>query len=318
MASPKSPRSRRNVDIAVSALLGDWLVHRHGNAWRSVCPIHDGADNPTAFRVEAGGYWRCFACGEHGPLTRLVMLLDGVSFSQAQEILDDLPSEKHSIPEGWSMPATWAEAKALLTKYPVLPEETLLDFKGNCPMYLVYRGFDPPLLRRYEIGYSYDEQRVVFPVRDIKGQLVGKTTRRDHDEEDGTPKYRHDVFSKSQHLYGLHLHREVPALYICEGQLDSIRLTQLGQPAVAIMGSAISLAQADLLHRVKTSQYVLMLDNDEAGQKGTDRCLSLLVRMPAIARKLYVASYEGDDPGGLDSLKHIQVVPWLQRQLALV
>jgi DNA primase len=165
-------------------------------------------------------------------------------------------------------------------------------------------------LEMFEIGYNKNRCKIVLPIRDVKGKLVGFTERMDYDGEG--PKYWHDHFSKSDHLYGLHLlaGKPVKRLFLTEGQLDSVRLWQLGLRACAIMGSSISQEQVRLLvDNVHCEKLVLAFDNDEAGEKATLHAARLLAKT-RFSSTLYCAKYPGKDPGELTSLKGIKLEPW--------
>ena len=306
----KTHRRSNNVEAAVFALLEDWLVHKGPDrGWRSVCPLHPDAKNPTSFHVDETGYWRCYACHEHGPLHTLAVALHGIT---GHQFLEALP-EKFNTFEGVEIPPSYEKARAAMTQYETLPEDTITPFRTHCPFYLVSRGFEPKALQRYNIGYDNESNRIVLPMRDLKGVLVGLTYRQDGDEgRSWGPKYLHDRFSKAKHLYGLHLWKGKPIdrLYLTEGQLDTVRLYQLGAAAAAIMGSSVSLAQAEHLTKCPAKQIVLMFDNDDAGRTATNRSIELLTSMPAVGRRLHIATYKGKDPGDLSSLAGVTSTPW--------
>ncbi|TWR48027.1 hypothetical protein FIV35_26185 [Pseudomonas rhodesiae] len=139
--------------------------------------------------------------------------------------------------------------------------------------------------------------RVIFPIHDEKGQLLGLAGRVSGVSSESTvPKYQFTrEFPKSTVLYradfAFKLVRSEAkkgnkklVIYLCEGFLDALRFESLGFPAVAIMGSSISEAQVGLLQSLSHSlpktaslTVVVSFDRDEAGLRGAaDACLKLL------------------------------------------
>ena len=87
--------------------------------------------------------------------------------------------------------------------------------------------------------------------------------------------YNHSL-KKSKLLFGGHLINEAPLIYVTEGPLDAMWLDQAGYPAVALLGAYMSKAQAELLQEFPVGEVVLCFDNDEAGQIGLGKALTVL------------------------------------------
>lgn len=93
----------------------------------------------------------------------------------------------------------------------------------------------------------------------------------------GFPKYLYNQsLRKSKLLFGGHLINDAPLIYVTEGPLDAMWLDQAGYPAVALLGAYMSRAQADLLQEFSVGEVVLCFDNDEAGQIGLGKALTVL------------------------------------------
>jgi hypothetical protein len=145
-------------------------------------------------------------------------------------------------------------------------------------------------------------QRVLIPIRDRGGQLVGLAARAISPSE--TPKYRlPSGFGRGQHLYGLDVVRdelrgsESPLdLYVVEGVFDALRLRSLGQQAVAILGSQITDVQAALLEELsgdaaglgRVLRVHLFLDHDPAGLSAAARTLPRLLAASARSTAPYL------------------------------
>ncbi len=136
---------------------------------------------------------------------------------------------------------------------------------------------------RGEEYFDKNEGRVIFPLADKEGQVIGFSARRLNDDED-TSKYINTaetpVFHKSEVLYNYH-NAKVSALsdkyvYVLEGFMDVIALAKAGiNSAVAIMGTALTNEHIELLKKLK-AEVRLCLDSDYAGQKNTFKAAKML------------------------------------------
>jgi DNA primase len=246
------------------------------------------------------------------------MFLKGLTFKQAKDALDSgtnpIFRSMEQVPE---LPA-WKDRKSNEDKYPLMREAVLGAYRGQYPNYLVERGFSIEAMKRFEIGYDTQRYKIVLPVRDYKKRLVGLTYRIDFDQDKDQPaKYWHDNFLKSYHLYGLHLvyQKKIKRLFLVEGQLDAVRMCQLGYYAVAVMGSDLSNEQVSLIIRhCRAEQIVLAFDNDEAGEKCRHIAMTKLVPT-AYGPTLAVMKYPGKDPGALTEADRLTLIPWYRTSL---
>jgi len=307
-------QSRKDFTVLIRQLLTPYDLWEQGAGhYRSCCPVHGGA-NKSSFVIDSVGRWRCHSCKAWGDLTKLVSILTGISLKQAKETIGNAPDRLMT-----ELPtlSTWEEhRKGKGPNYSVLSEATLGPYRRYCPGYLVARDFSELVLKEYEIGYDNHNCRIVIPARDAEGRLVGLTYRTDFDIP-GRPKYWHDQWDKSAHLWGLHKHagKLVENFFLVEGQLDAVRLSQLGQPAAAIMGSSISSMQISVLVRnVRCKRLVLMFDNDEAGVSATKQVLKALSKT-RFSKSTYIASYEAKDPGELRRMKGVVIRHWTKALL---
>ena len=170
--------------------------------------------------------------------------------------------------------------------------------------------------RSRENGRPYDRfrSRIMFPLADIRGRVLGFGARAmDFEERPGRaeggggrrPKYLNtsdnDVYHKGLHLYGADLARAQAAragkVILCEGYTDVIALHQAGmRNAVGLMGTALTSEQVGELARM--AQTVLMaLDADTAGQEAMLRASALAAKRKLELR--VVALPEGADPAEL-------------------
>ena len=185
---------------------------------------------------------------------------------------------------------------------------------GPAREYLAERGLGEEVLRTYRVGYApsawdkvllvtrragfsqeeliaaglvirserskgrvYDRfrRRIIFPLADMRGRVVGFGARAMATDEHGGAKYinspESDIFHKGRILYGAHLARGAAAkaasVIVTEGYTDVIALHQAGLAnAICIMGTSLTEDQVGELVRL-APRSVLALDADNAGQE---------------------------------------------------
>ncbi len=126
--------------------------------------------------------------------------------------------------------------------------------------------------------YDRFRDRVMFPIRNVKGECIGFGGRVMGDEK---PKYLNSpetpVFSKGRELYGLYearqALREQGYVLVTEGYMDVVALAQLGFPnAVATLGTACTPDHVQKLFRF-TDSVVFSFDGDAAGRRAARKAL---------------------------------------------
>jgi DNA primase len=186
--------------------------------------------------------------------------------------------------------------------------------------YLQKRGISEKTIKKYRIGLITEEMyqwiqrkdksiritrdfvnRIVFPVG--YKLLVGRTLESEPEEKKyvNTPGFR-----KAETLYNLERVRGQEKVYVTEGIMDAILLTEAGYPAVAMLGSSLSEKQAELLQGFRV---ILTPDGDRAGKKGVRKSAEAL-RLAGfdLLYDVEVAVLpEKTDPAGL-AAEHIDVL----------
>jgi DNA primase len=151
----------------------------------------------------------------------------------------------------------------------------------------VFPSYDDPLLAESGLvivnededkRYDRFRDRVMFPIRNVKGECIGFGGRV---LGDGSPKYLNSpetpVFSKGRELYGLfearNALREHGYVLVTEGYMDVVALAQLGFPnVVATLGTACTAEHVHKLFRF-TDSVVFSFDGDEAGRRAARKAL---------------------------------------------
>ena len=145
--------------------------------------------------------------------------------------------------------------------------------KGYVPDWIFERGFNKQTLLEWECGID-TYRNLVIPIHDKSSREVGWVTRQYKQE----PKYLYSKgLKKSKVLFGSHKITKCDFVCITEGTLDTMWLNQNGFNSVALLGAHMSKIQEELLVKLPTNELVLCLDNDEAGQMGSEKistCIS--------------------------------------------
>ena len=302
------------------------------------CKQHSGdGDNPTAWswRMDLGK-WVCWThhCEEDrgNDIFGLVSNVKGTNFRETVEwITQTLESKNINIDEAVADPVNAHRGNKLHIHEPL--SEDNLKFLAQDPQYLLNRDFDAESLRKYEVGLwsrlgTYMHDRVVFPVRDHEGHLIGYTGRTVHPPkhfEDRDLKYmkwvhgrhynrwpkRGDLFTSSI-LYNLFQAKRYlgisKKLILVEGPLDGMKLDEAGiHNWVATLGTSFCHAHRTLLIKHGVTDLYVAYDNDDPtkykdnqspGEKGWERMQRIVGDLFQLHRVLLP---QGKDCGDLNT-----------------
>nr|VFK01433.1 MAG: DNA primase [Candidatus Kentron sp. H]VFK01460.1 MAG: DNA primase [Candidatus Kentron sp. H]VFK05035.1 MAG: DNA primase [Candidatus Kentron sp. H] len=157
--------------------------------------------------------------------------------------------------------------------------------------------------RPYDRPYDRFRNRIIFPIRDGRGRVIGFGGRV---LGDGTPKYLNSpetaVFHKGRELYGLYQQtRQSPGtplrILVVEGYMDVLALAQQGiRYALATLGTATTTEHLNRIYRI-ASDVVFCFDADTAGRKAAWRALETLLPLLRDGRQAsFMFLPEGEDP----------------------
>lgn len=299
----------------------------------ATCPLarweHSGGrDEHPSFGVSivpnGVSYYRCFACGARGDLVQLLFRMSrhGMKVDHLQSLvsqgnkisLDDLQKTlrsasyfggKSAAPD--VAPPTGSPL-TLVSDFPpedfkfdvnVIPESVLSYFDPLPQVVQEHLRTDRRLydqtIKKWELCWHEDRERIAIPVRDMHERLVNITGRAYNDVK---PKYLHTTgFRRDLVLYGENFLPKdgVDVGYLVEGFFDAIYLTQVGLPAVAVMGSNLSQMQAEKVCHFMRS--VVVVPDGDAGGKilGDSASRVLSARLPVRV----VTLPQGKDPDEL-------------------
>ncbi len=166
---------------------------------------------------------------------------------------------------------------------------------------------DAGMLVTNDRGRTYDRfrERVMFPIRDKRGRVIGFGGRV---MGDAMPKYLNspetDIFHKGRQLYGLYEaqqdNAEPPRLLVVEGYMDVVALAQYDiNYAVASLGTSTTAEHIQLLFRV-TNSVICCYDGDRAGREAAWRALETALPYMTDGRQLrFMFLPDGEDPDTL-------------------
>lgn len=311
------------------------------------CPFHE--ERTPSFSVNpAQGLFYCFGCHKGGDMITFVKETQGLDFAGSIEWLADrfrIPLEyEEASPEQEARRERSQRLRALLEQAAAYYERTLWETEvGSLARdYLKGRNLGEPISREFRLGLAlggdslsrkamakgftqqelraaglsrvrggdYFQRRLLFPLADARGRIVGFQARRLYEDDPLAAKYvntpESELFHKGSIVYGLDRARGAIAredrACVVEGNTDVIALRQVGfEPVVASMGTALTEQHLRELGRLSKRLW-LAFDGDAAGEAATLRGMELAVQQGFEVK--VVALPHGvdpaDDPSGFE------------------
>jgi len=289
-------------------------LKKTGANFVACCPFHQ--EKTPSFSVSPSKqFYHCFGCGAHGSAISFLIDHDGLNFIDAIHELAKVvglkvPNQVDEKPEKKKENIVLEDSLILAKKY----YQARLKASPEAIKYLKSRGLTGEIAKQFSIGFApggwnnlnevfkdYDNDvliksglinknekgkrydrfrnRIMFPIYNAKGQLVGFGGRV-IDEKD-SPKYYNSpetsLFQKSYELYGLLAARksirDKGYVLVVEGYMDVVSLAQHGiSNAVATLGTATTSFHIQKLIRY-TSEIIFCFDGDEAGKSAAWRAM---------------------------------------------
>jgi DNA primase len=312
-------------------------LKKAGSNYKGLCPFH-GEKTPSFTVSPSKGFYHCFGCDAHGTAIGFLMAYDNLSFPEAVEALAEMLGLE--VPrEGTPEPARDNDDLYALLRDADQIYRGALRESEKAIAYLKKRGIDGATAGRFAMGYApaawdtvlralgtseariaklveaglvvtndsgrrYDRfrDRVMFPIRNARGQIVGFGGRV---LDAGEPKYLNSpetpIFRKGHELYGLYEARQKPGrpkeFVVVEGYLDVASLVQFGvENAVATLGTAATAENIRRLTRL-TDRVIFCFDGDRAGRAAAWRALETALPFGGGMVELkFLLLPEGDDP----------------------
>lgn len=311
-------------------------LKRQGGNYFGLCPFHN-EKSPSFSVAPDKQFFKCFGCGAGGGVITFVMKAEGLEFRDAVQHLADqvgmvVPEEQRDPRAHDRRTRLLALMKDCARFY-----YDTLWLPENAPVqqYFARRGLTRKVMNRFGLGYApdsfsatmdammkkgytkeelvdaglcvrnerghvYDKfrNRVMFPIIDIRGQVVAFGGRV---MDDSKPKYLNSpetyIFHKSRNLFALNLAKKTDKDYfiLAEGYMDVIALHQAGfDCAVASLGTSLTEEQARMIAR-HTRQIIISYDADGAGQAAAQRAIDILKKCDLQVRVLRIPGAKDPD-----------------------
>ncbi len=295
-------------------------LRKAGARYLGRCPFHE--ERTPSFSVNATDkLYYCFGCGAKGDLITFVRETEQLDFAGAIEWLADRfnvqVEYEETTPQQDARRRRRERLLELLDAAATFYERYLWDSQAGSLArdYLVGRGLGEDVCREYRLGLAlggttltrkalergftreelvaaglinrrgndYFSGRLLFPLGDARGRLLGFQARKLREDDPLRAKYVNspegELFRKGDLLYGLDRARAAIAkqerAVVVEGNTDVLALRQAGvEPVVASMGTALTERQLKELGRLTTRLW-LCFDGDAAGEAATLRGMEL-------------------------------------------
>ncbi|MBO6052681.1 MAG: DNA primase [Clostridia bacterium] len=311
------------------------LTKRSGANLFGLCPFH--SEKTPSFSVSPDKQiYHCFGCGKGGGVINFIMEIENLEFRDAVAFLArraNMPMPEEAGGEESSRRGRLLELNRDAARFFY---DRLISPDGRAAQeYVAKRGISGAMVRNFGLGFAPNEwnaltdamrrkgytdrdlfdaglmkkgkngggydtfrNRLMFPVIDVRGSVIGFSGRI---LDDGEPKYLNSpetaVFSKSRNLFGLNLAKKTKRGYVIlvEGNIDVVSLHQAGfDCAVASLGTSLTPEQARLLSRY-TKEVILCYDSDAAGKKAAQRAIGILEKLDMKVRVLQVTGAKDPD-----------------------
>ena len=324
------------------------LKNAGGGQKKGLCPFHD-EKSPSFHVTPSKGYFHCFGCQVGGDVIAFIMKLEHLTFMETIERLADrigytLRYESTGFTSGPSI--NRSRLVAANTAASIYYQEQLqLPAAQHGRDFLTKRGFDRDAAKNFNVGYAPDEwdslykhlkgagysdeelnlaglvkegskgmidryrNRLIWPVKDISGDVVGFGARKlATDEVDTGPKYLNSpetpVYKKNAILYGLDMAKKEIAknrqVVIVEGYTDVMAAHLAGvSTAVATCGTAFGDEHIRIIRRLLMDadafrgEVIFTFDGDAAGQKAALRAFE-------DDQKFVAQTFVAVEPNGMD------------------
>ena len=330
----------------VSLVEGYLPLKKKGKDHWGICPFCDDGKNPSFSVSEQKQFYFCFRCRATGNVVTFLQSHQGLDFVESIEALAakaglEVPYQSNQAPNKERDPLLDCMKAAS-----EIFERNLADHDSaeKTRIYLKEdRKISPEICKKYSIGYSlnswdslykelikngfsedilikaglakrnrenklYDvfRDRLMFPIKDRKGRVVGFGGRVMSPEDQ--PKYLNTgdtpIFQKGKELYGLYealeVRKDLKQLFVVEGYMDTVAMSEHGmRNSVATLGIATNRFHVQRLLQV-VSEIIFCFDGDDAGRGAAWGALKNVLPVVADGTEIkFLFLPEGEDPASL-------------------
>jgi len=307
-------RSRLNIEDVV----GEYVqLKRAGRNFKGLSPF-TGERTPSFYVSPEKNIWHDFSSNKGGDVFSFIMEVEGLDFREALELLAQRAGVDLSVYNSKGSQEFARQKRRILEAHQLAAryyQQSLLQNPRALEYVFKKRGLSKEIVRAFQIGYAPDSGdalvqflikkgftkqelsvggltnrfggdlfrgRMVVPLMDTSGQVIGFTGRIIHDEPNA-PKYLNTpetpLYNKGRHVFALSQAKESirksDYAVIVEGNLDVVSSHQAGvTQVVATAGTAMTEAHLKALVRL-TPNVRLAFDGDSAGLAATERAIPI-------------------------------------------
>lgn len=232
-------------------------IHKNGQERKPSCGINlDGSNGTTPGTVH------CFTCGYVASFPEFVSdcfgYNDGGVYGKRWlfENFVSVAVEKRS--------AFSLNLSRNKTKQNFITEEELDNYRYIHP-YMYKRKLTDEIIEKFDVGYDKETQCLTFPVWDEMGRCVFVARRSVNTKFFNYPR------NVNKPIYALNfISSNIKQVVVCESIINTLTCWSWGIPSIALIGTG-SYEQYPILENSHIRKYILALDPDEAGYRGTQR-----------------------------------------------
>lgn len=326
---------RNDIESVISPYVN---LKRRGKNLVGLCPFHNEKTPSFTVYPENGSFY-CFGCGVGGDVFSFVKLIENLDYIEAVKQLAErsgVAIEQSGYDD--SMQRLKNNIYDINRESAKFYHNYLMSSEGKWALdYLTQRGLSISTIKHFGLGAAPDSwdslinhlkslgytlsdmlqanvvgksqrgsyydrfrKRVMFPIINIRGRIIGFSGRAMPGDDKAGGKYVNTsdtpVYKKSENLFGMNFAKTHcdERIILVEGNMDVISLHQAGfENTVAALGTSFTSEQAKLLSRY-TKEIVLTLDADAAGQKAVRRAGEILKDTGLNVRVVVIP--DGKDP----------------------
>ncbi len=327
---------RNDIESVISQYV---LLKRRGKNLVGLCPFHNEKTPSFTIYPENGSFY-CFGCKVGGDVFTFTGLIERLDYIESVKLLADkcgvmIPENDYEDNTIQRLKQTILEINRESARF---YHKYLMSEGGKWARdYLLGRGLTLNTIKKFGLGcapdswdslithlkskgYSisdmlqanviakssrgtyYDRfrNRVMFPVINLRGNVIAFSGRINPNETKGGGKYENTadtpVYKKSENLFAFNYAKNdcADSIILVEGNMDVISLHQAGfTNTVAALGTAFTTEQAKLISRY-TKEIIITFDSDLAGQNAVKKAIDIL-KFSGLSVKVLVLP-EGKDP----------------------
>lgn len=261
----------------------------------------------------------CFACSFGGTLERLVKEYGKkaeVDKKTIKEVIAYIRNREQLSVDDIDIDVGLYEEKKEVYKEVIQDDSVYSSMRGLTHNYILDRGVEVDTLRGFDCGYDVFQRRVIFPIKNMNGDLVGLVGRAIRPTIQ--PKvFNYFEFDKGRYLFGENLVKEGTILIIVEGPIDALLVWQSLNKAglleeysvVSPLGAEVTKYQIAKIVKL-SDEVICFFDNDPGGWSGQLRLMKLIKRGVVMRSVYYGREYFEYDPAKLVE-EGVAIVPMI-------